>query len=64
MYDDDDDDGGSKRKKRKTEFECPECNAHNPVHDGYDVGSEVHCFYCGCEFKVVESGGRLKFKSI
>lgn len=58
----DDDDGGSKKKKLRTEFECPECNAHNPVSDGYDVGGEVQCFYCGCEFHVVESGGRLKFK--
>jgi len=66
VYDDDDDDGGNKKKKKgNTEFECPECNAHNPVHDGYDEGSEVQCFYCGVEFRVLAgSGGKFKFKAI
>ncbi len=44
------------------EFECPECNAHNPYGDGFKVGSEVICFYCGVEFLVAQAEGRLKFK--
>ncbi|MDP2343390.1 MAG: hypothetical protein Q8O67_20700 [Deltaproteobacteria bacterium] len=58
-FDDDDD----KEKKQKTdEFECPECNAHNPIDDGFHVGSQVTCFYCGVEFNVLDAGGRFKFK--
>ena len=64
-HDDDDDDDDNKRKRRKhDEFECPECNAHNPVPDGYDDGSEVQCFYCGAEFKAVLQSGRFKFKAL
>ena len=65
--DDDDDDGGGKKgkgKKKHTEFECPECNANNPVSDGFDEGSEVQCFYCGVEFKVTVASGRFKFRPI
>jgi transcription elongation factor Elf1 len=70
---DDEDEGTPKRgrgksgeggKNRHTEFECPECNANNPVADGYGVGSEVQCFYCGMEFKVSDSNGRFKFKPV
>ena len=44
------------------EFDCPECNAHNPYHDGFKPGSEVLCFYCGTTFRVVQSEGKLRFK--
>lgn len=60
-FDDDDDKPDS--KKKSTEFECPECNAHNPVNDGFTFGDEVSCFYCGMEFHVLESNGRYKFKA-
>ena len=64
QYMDDDDDDCKKKGKGHTEFECPECNAHNPVPDGYDDGSEVQCFYCGMEFRAVASGQKFKFKAL
>ena len=62
LHFDDDDEKDDAGKGLATEFECPECNAHNPVHDGFTFGSEVVCFYCGCEFHVLESNGKFKFK--
>lgn len=46
------------------EFDCPECNAHNPHPDGFRVDGETMCFYCGTEFKVSLSSGRLKLKPL
>jgi hypothetical protein len=43
------------------EFECPECNAHNPYDDGFTVGDEVRCYYCGEEFYVQDHDGRIKY---
>lgn len=63
-YDDEDEMKGENKGKLRFEFECPECNAHNPYHDGFALGSEVLCFYCGQEFKVVDSDGRWKFKPV
>ncbi|MCC7071816.1 MAG: hypothetical protein IT383_10865 [Deltaproteobacteria bacterium] len=63
-YDDEDEMKGEKKDKARFEFECPECNAHNPYHDGFSLGSEVLCFYCGQEFKVTESDGRWKYKPL
>ena len=60
----DDDDDDKPRKAKNNEFECPECSAHNPVDDGFVVGGEVTCFYCGVEFRVAESNGRFKFKPV
>ena len=47
-----------------SEFECPECNAHNPYPDGFAIGGEVICFYCGMSFKVTWTGSKLKLKSL
>jgi len=60
----DDDDEGDKRKRKKgdDEFECPECNAHNPLSEPIVIGGEVQCFYCGVEFKVFDGNGKFKFK--
>ena len=44
------------------EFDCPSCNAHNPYDDGFTIDSEVLCFYCGTEFKVKLSDGKVKLK--
>ena len=30
-----------------TEFECPECSAHNPWDEGYVVGDQLFCNWCG-----------------
>ncbi|MBI1948278.1 MAG: hypothetical protein HYS27_21500 [Deltaproteobacteria bacterium] len=63
-YDDEDEMKAESKGKLRYEFECPECNAHNPYHDGFALGSEVLCFYCGQEFKVAESDGKWKFKPV
>lgn len=46
------------------EFECPDCNAHNPYADGFGEGSEILCSYCGTMFLVQQKGGRLKLKEV
>lgn len=63
-FDDEDESKGETGGKGSVryEFECPECNAHNPYHDGFSVGEEVLCFYCGQEFLVADADGKWKFK--
>ena len=52
-------------KKKFDEFDCPTCNANNPYGDGFKVGDEIRCFYCGTEFKVkVTDTGKLKLKEM
>jgi len=46
---------------RYKEFDCPECVANNPLDDGFKVGDEVQCMYCGLSFKVRHGVGS-KFK--
>jgi transcription elongation factor Elf1 len=47
------------------EFDCPVCNANNPYGDGFKVGDEIRCFYCGTEYKVkVTDTGKLKLKEM
>ncbi|WIG96309.1 MULTISPECIES: hypothetical protein [Myxococcus] len=54
--------GGGKAHK---DFDCPSCNANNPVDEPLAHGDEVRCHYCGSEFKVsVNSEGRVKLKEI
>ena len=62
-----DDDGGGEKKgpKKFDEFDCPECNANNPYGDGFRVGEDIRCYYCGCEFQVkVDDNNKLKLKPI
>ena len=50
---------------RYNEFDCPSCNANNPVETPFGDGDEVLCNYCGTEFKVrVGDDGRAKFKEL
>ena len=50
--------------RRWKEFDCPECNANNPVDDTFGDGDEVLCNYCGSEFNAkVSEEGRLKLKA-
>jgi DNA-directed RNA polymerase subunit RPC12/RpoP len=58
---DDEDDVGPVRMIN--EFECSECNAHNPLGDGASDGNEVMCCYCGHEFRVFIRDGKVKLKS-
>ncbi|MCP3103178.1 hypothetical protein LZ198_30290 [Myxococcus sp. K15C18031901] len=65
-YDFDDDDAKESSAGRShKEFDCPSCNANNPVDDGFADQDEVRCNYCGCDFKVViNSEGRVRFKEL
>lgn len=48
---------------RFSEFECPGCNAHNPVEPPFGNRSEVLCNYCGIEWEVkVSDEGKLAFR--
>ncbi|BDG07118.1 transcription elongation factor 1 family protein [Anaeromyxobacter paludicola] len=63
----DDDDPGSKDgagpQRKYTEFDCPECNANNPVDDPIADGAELRCNYCGEEFRAhLTDEGRLKLR--
>jgi uncharacterized Zn-finger protein len=45
------------------EFDCPSCSANNPMDTPFGDGEEIHCHYCGTEFKVfVNDSGRLKLR--
>jgi transcription elongation factor Elf1 len=60
---DDDELEGDARRRRFTEFDCPACNANNPLDDGFGDGDAIRCFYCGQEVQVtVTDGGRLKLR--
>ncbi|MBM7114965.1 hypothetical protein [Archangium primigenium] len=62
---DDDDEADSGNKTARRDFDCPECNANNPLDDALTDGQELHCNYCGCEFLVkVGDNGRFKFREI
>jgi hypothetical protein len=61
---DPEDDAPDDRGGVHKEFECPDCNAHNPYDDGFRAGDEIQCFYCGTEFKVLQGDGRLRFKAV
>jgi transcription elongation factor Elf1 len=60
----DDDEMGAPADPRRREFECPDCNAHNPADDGFVVGDEVICFYCGSGFRVLQTVGKVKLKAV
>lgn len=66
-YDPDDDDEkvGAKPHLRKfSEFECPDCNANNPVDPPVGNKDEVLCNYCGCDFQVrVDDEGKIQLKA-
>jgi hypothetical protein len=47
---------------KRYEFTCIACDAHTPYGDGYTLGDEIMCCYCGVTFKVCESGGKWKLK--
>ncbi len=64
MHDDDQEDGDrGARAARRTDFDCIECNANNPIDDGFTAGDEVTCHYCGSSFAVVIVNDKLKFKA-
>lgn len=64
-YDFDDDDSKEKKKGGKKDFDCPDCNANNPLDEPLVDGDEVRCNYCGTEYKaLVSAEGRIRFKEL
>jgi hypothetical protein len=65
-WDDDDEKAPLKvAQMRFTEFDCPGCNANNPVDPPFGHRSEVLCGYCGMEWEVlVDEDGKLDFKEL
>jgi ribosomal protein S27E len=63
-YDDDDKElGQSGKNSRFKDFDCPDCNANNPVDPPFGDGDEIRCNYCGMEYKtLVNDEGRVKFR--
>jgi hypothetical protein len=54
-----------KKKQEWDEFECPECTAHNPYGQGFTVGDEVFCNWCGQMFLVKKAGeDETKYKLV
>jgi DNA-directed RNA polymerase subunit RPC12/RpoP len=67
QFDDDDfaKDAGASGGGVHDEFDCPNCNANNPVDDTFTHGDEVRCNYCGSEFKVsINQEGKTKFREL
>jgi DNA-directed RNA polymerase subunit RPC12/RpoP len=40
-------DSKDKKDRGWTEFDCPECSAHNPWDEGFQVGDQLFCNWCG-----------------
>jgi uncharacterized protein with FMN-binding domain len=57
---DGDDDKETTQRRKFKEWECPTCEANNPIDDGFYEGDELHCFYCGIGFAATVKEGRLK----
>ena len=50
---------------RRTDFDCPTCNANNPVENALRDRDEISCHYCGAEYQVRITGeGRIKLKEL
>ncbi|AKU91213.1 hypothetical protein [Vulgatibacter incomptus] len=64
MNDDFDDEGSSRGgDSRFFEFDCPDCDANNPIGDGFRHGEYVQCGYCGVELRArVNGDGRLELR--
>ncbi len=52
-------------KTRATDFDCPTCNANNPMDGALRDRDEISCHYCGAEFQVrINTDGRMKLKEL
>jgi hypothetical protein len=55
---------GAKKKAVFTEWECPECTAHNPFDSGFSFGDELFCVWCGQVFVVRKTDDGDRFKLV
>jgi len=49
---------------RWTEFECPDCSADNPWDDGFGLGDELFCSWCGNRFRVRRGKSEESFRLV
>ena len=64
-YDDDERPDKDAGRKGGTDFDCPSCNANNPVDSALRDRDEVLCNYCGGHYLVrISDEGRVKFKEL
>ena len=47
---------------KRYEFHCTACEANNPWADGFVKGDDICCFYCGVNFTVLQTEGKLRIK--
>jgi hypothetical protein len=52
------------KKPSWDEFECPECSADNIVGNGFTIGDEVFCNWCGQVFLVRKTDDDDRFKLV
>jgi len=66
-YLDDDDDKKTPiaRDLKFSEFDCPGCNANNPVDPPFGHKAQLMCNYCGMEWEArVRDDGKVDFKEM
>ena len=52
-------------RRAYTDYDCPSCDANNPVEMALRDGEETRCNYCGSEYKVrITDEGRLRLKEL
>jgi transcription elongation factor Elf1 len=62
---DEDDLKEEQARARATDFDCPSCNANNPLDAALRDRDEIFCNYCGTEYQVrITDEGRLKLKEL
>jgi hypothetical protein len=67
QYDDSDevkDQAAQEGSSGRTEFDCPSCSANNPTESVIKDQDELICNYCGEQFLVVISEGRMRLKEV
>lgn len=46
------------------DFDCPSCNANNPVDPPARDGDELLCNYCGSEYSLKIADGKVRFREL
>jgi hypothetical protein len=67
QYDDSDevkDAAAQEGSSGRAEFDCPTCNANNPTEAIIRDGDELTCNYCGEQWLISLSEGRMRFKEL
>jgi len=53
------------QRRAYTDYDCPSCNANNPVEMPLRDGDEIFCNYCGAEYRVrITDDGKLRLREL